>query len=182
MTPPTRKTWSRRGHTPVVRVRGRSQRRFSIAALACYKTGERSRVIFRPKRHADHKSEGRRSVAWTDYRDLLTAAHQQLDAPLVLVWDNLHVHLDGRLKTFIHDHAWITSFQLSPYAPNLNAAVRIWSLIRRSGQCNTAFTDPNHLIHMLRRRLRELQYRPDLIDGCLTATGLTLTTSRPQSQ
>jgi hypothetical protein len=29
-------------------VRGRSQRRFSIAALACYKTGERSRLIFRP--------------------------------------------------------------------------------------------------------------------------------------
>ncbi|MEU7687720.1 transposase, partial [Streptomyces spectabilis] len=30
MTPPTSRTWSRRGHTPVVRVRGRSRRRFSI--------------------------------------------------------------------------------------------------------------------------------------------------------
>lgn len=45
MTPPTARTWARRGHTPIIRVRGRSQRRFSIAALTCYKEGERSRLI-----------------------------------------------------------------------------------------------------------------------------------------
>ncbi len=89
MTPPTARTWARRGRTPVIRVRGRSQRRFSVAALACYKQGERSRLIYRPKRHVDHKRGGRRSFTWTDYRDLLIAAHQQLGAPMVLVWDNL---------------------------------------------------------------------------------------------
>jgi len=56
MTPPTARTWARRGHTPVIRVRGRSQRRFSIAALACFKQGERSLLIYRPKRHVDHKA------------------------------------------------------------------------------------------------------------------------------
>lgn len=81
MTPPTSRTWAKRGRTPVIRVRGRSQRRFSIAAMCCYKPGERSRLIFRPKRHVDHKRGGRRSFTWTDYRDLLTAAHHQLDAP-----------------------------------------------------------------------------------------------------
>ncbi|WP_371674172.1 hypothetical protein [Streptomyces sp. NBC_00289] len=34
MTPPTTRTWSRRGHTPVVRVRGRSHRRLPLAATA----------------------------------------------------------------------------------------------------------------------------------------------------
>ena len=104
MTPPTVRTWARRGHTPVIRVRGRSQRRFSIAALACYKRGERSRLIYRPKRHSDHKRGARRSFAWTDYRDLLIAAHQQLGAPIVLVWDNLNVHKDARLRAFIDNH------------------------------------------------------------------------------
>ncbi len=33
MTPPTSRTWARRGHTAIIRVRGRSQRRISIAAL-----------------------------------------------------------------------------------------------------------------------------------------------------
>jgi hypothetical protein len=44
MTPPTSRTWPGADTHPA-RVRGRSQRRFSIAALACYKQGERSRLI-----------------------------------------------------------------------------------------------------------------------------------------
>jgi hypothetical protein len=37
-------------------------------------------------------------------------------------------------------------------------------------------------MHALRHGLREIQYRSDLIDGCLAETGLTMTTSRQQSQ
>ncbi|CAG6396716.1 transposase [Streptomyces cocklensis] len=174
MTPPTVRTWSRRGNTPVVTVRGRSQRRISIAALTCYKHGERSRLISRPIIHRDHKDGGRRSFAWTDYRDLLVAAHNQLGRPLVLVWDNLNVHRDARMRAFIDAHDWITVHFLPPYAPQLNPVEGIWSLLRRRCQANTAFTDPVHLMRNLRQGLREVQYRPDLIDGCLAATGLTL--------
>ncbi|MFF4732302.1 transposase [Streptomyces mirabilis] len=182
MTPPTARTWARRGHTPVIRVRGRSQRRISVAALACYKQGERSRLIYRPKQHVDHKRGGRRSFAWTDYRDLPTAAHQQLGAPIVLVWDNLNVHKDRRLREFIDTHDWITGYFLPAYAPDLNPVEGIWSLLRRSSQANTAFTDPDHLMRALRHGLREIQYRSNLVDGCLAETGLTLTTSRQQGQ
>lgn len=35
MTPPIARTWSRRGCTPIIRVRGRSRRRLSVAALVC---------------------------------------------------------------------------------------------------------------------------------------------------
>ncbi|MDH6493764.1 transposase [Streptomyces sp. SAI-127] len=177
MTPPTTRTWARRGRTPVIRVRGRSQRRFSIAALACYKQGEHSRLIYRPKRHVDHKQGGRRSFTWSEYRDLLIAAHRQLGAPIVLVWDNLNVHKDARLRAFIDAQEWITSCFLPAYAPDLNPVEGIWSLLRRSSQTNTAFADPDHLLHTLRRGLRQIQYRSNVIDGCLTETGLTLTTS-----
>ncbi|KMS76663.1 transposase, partial [Streptomyces flaveolus] len=182
MTPPTSRTWSQRGTTPVIRVRGRSQRRFSIAALCCYKPGERSRLIYRPKRHADHKSTGRKSFAWTEYRDLLIAAHQQLDAPIVLIWDNLNVHKDRRMRAFIDAQDWLTAYHLPSYAPDLNPVEGIWSVLRRTTQANTAFTDPSHLIHRLRHGLRQIQYRSDIIDGCLTGTGLTPTTPRLQRQ
>lgn len=91
MTPPQAKTWSQRGRTPVVRVRGRSRRRISIAALTCYKPGHRSRLIYRPRRD-DGRRDGRKSFSWRDYRDLLIAAHQQLGGPIVLVWDNCETH------------------------------------------------------------------------------------------
>ncbi|MFD9068473.1 transposase [Streptomyces lasiicapitis] len=182
MTPPTSRTWSKRGRTPVIRVRGRSQRRVSLAALACYRPGTRSRLIYRLIRHGDHKRTRRRSFTWTDYRDLLAAAHQQLGAPMVLVWDNLSVHKHTRLRGFIDTHDWITAVHLPPYAPDLNPVEGIWSLLRRMSQANTAFTDLDHLERALRHGLRQIQYRSNTIDGCLAATGLSLTQTTPRLQ
>lgn len=106
MTPPTSRTWARRGSTPVIRVCGRSQRRFSFATLC--KNRWTLRLTYRPKRHTDHKSGGRKRFAWTEYRDLLIAAHQQLGGPIV-IWDNLNVHKDCRVRAFIDTHDWITA-------------------------------------------------------------------------
>jgi hypothetical protein len=41
------RTWGRRGHTPVVRVTGGSNRRVSLAALIAVKPGCRPRLIYR---------------------------------------------------------------------------------------------------------------------------------------
>ncbi|MEU1378428.1 transposase [Streptomyces triculaminicus] len=188
MTPPTSRTWSRRGHTPLVRIRGRSRQRISVAALCCYRPGERSRLIYRYLSHKPGDSTtraGRRSFAWTDYRDLLIAAHKQLGAPIVLIWDNLNTHRAAGMRDFIAAHDWITAFHLPPYAPDLNPVEGIWSLLRRSTQANTAFTDQDHLIRAFRHGIRTIQYRSHLIDGCLTGTGLAITnqpTSIPKGQ
>uniref|UniRef100_UPI003F687BDA IS630 family transposase n=1 Tax=Streptomyces polyasparticus TaxID=2767826 RepID=UPI003F687BDA len=180
MTPPIARTWARRGCTPVIRVRGRSRRRVSIAALTCYKPGQRSRLIYRPRRD-DGRRDGRKSFAWSDYRDLLQVAHQQLGGPIVLVWDNLNVHLDARLRSWIAGRDWLTVHQLPSYAPDLNP-VGVWGLLRRGWLSNVAFTSPDHLIQTVRRGLRTIQYRSDLIDGCLTGTGLSLSLTTPRVQ
>ncbi|MGW0623135.1 IS630 family transposase [Streptomyces sp. NPDC002765] len=173
MTPPHAKTWSQRGRTPVVRVRGRSRRRISIAALTCYKPGRRSRLIYRP-RHDDGRRDGRKSFSWRDYRDLLIAAHQQLGGPIVLVWDNLKVHKAADLQKFAEARDWLTIYYLPPYAPDLNPVEGIWSLLRRGWLSNVAFSTPEHLVQRIRRGLRHIQYRSELIDGCLAETGLTI--------
>ncbi|MEU2517052.1 transposase [Streptomyces syringium] len=187
MTPPTTRTWSRRGHTPVIRVRGRTTRCLSVAALLCCRTGERPHLINRPRRH-NRRKEARQSFAWTNYRDLLTAAHRQLVAPVVLVWDNLGTHRCAALRDFAAGQDWLTIFQLPAYAPELNPVEGIWSLLRRGFTANTAFTTPDHLTQTVRHGLRTIQYRPDLLQGCLTETDLTIhnrqptTTTHRQSQ
>ena len=45
----------------------------------------------------------------------------------------------------------------------------IWSLLKRS-IANFAAADQADLV----RKLKKIQYRPHLIDGCLAATGLTI--------
>ena len=173
MTPPRARTWGRRGQTPVVRVRGRSRRRISVAAMCCYRPGERSRMIYRPRFHSLLKG-ARKSFAWQDYRDLLVRAHLQLGAPITVVWDNLNTHRTADLRDYAAGHDWLTIVQLPSYSPDLNPVEGVWSLLRRGPMANTAFTDPDHLTRTLRRGLAHIQRHPELIDGCLTETGLTL--------
>jgi transposase len=172
MTPPHAKTWSQRGRTPVVRVRGRSRRRISIVALTGYEPGHRSRLICRP-RHDDGRRDGRKSFSWRGYRDLLIAAHQQLGGPIVLVWDNLNVHKAADLQKFAEARDWLTIYCLPPTHPTSTQSRGIWSILRRGWLSNVAFSTPEHLVQRIRRGLRHIQYRSELIDGCLAETGLT---------
>jgi hypothetical protein len=51
LRPPKARTWAPRGHTRVVRVSGRGSGRVSVAGLARYKPGARSRFFYRARTH-----------------------------------------------------------------------------------------------------------------------------------
>ncbi|MFG2125384.1 transposase [Streptomyces sp. NPDC048710] len=170
MTPPTTRTWSRRGHTPIVRVRGRSRSRLSVGAPTCYKPGQSSQLIYRPR--ADPRFDGRKSFAWTDCRDLIRSAHQELGGPVVLGWDNLNTRLTAGMRQFIAERGRLTVYQLPPCSPDLNPVEGLWSVVRRTTLANRAFADPEDLITAVRQGSRRLQYRSDVLDGCLAGTWL----------
>ncbi|WP_181387493.1 transposase [Streptomyces sp. Act143] len=157
-----------------MRVRGRSCRRILIADLTCHKPGQRSRLIYRPRRD-DGRRDGRKSFARTDYRDPLITALTQLGGPIVVVWDSLNVRLAHGMRQFIARQDWLPVYQLPSYAPDLKPVEGIWSLLGRGRMSNTAFNTPEHLIQTIRHGTRTIQYRPHLIDGCFAATGLSLT-------
>jgi hypothetical protein len=100
MRPPRSRTWGRRGITPVIRVRGGGTGHVSVAGLACYRPGHRTRLIYRLHCYRGRKGETR-AFTWAEYRNLLIAAHRQLPGGnVVLVWDNLSVHLRAELRDF----------------------------------------------------------------------------------
>ncbi|MFD8277572.1 transposase [Streptomyces flaveolus] len=116
-----------------------------------------------------------KGIGWRDLRDLralLIRAHIQLGGPIVLVWDNLRMHLVEPLREFIADRAdWLTVFQLPSYSPDLNPQEGIWSLVKRDIG-NLAAADLGQITRAVKRRLKQIQYRPDLVNGCLAGTGL----------
>lgn len=177
MTPPRARTWSRRGHTPVIRVRGRSRRRTPAAALCCYKPGEKSRLIHRP-RNPLLLADACKSFSWQDSRDLLVRAHIQLGGPIAVVWDDLNTHLAAGPKRYEAKHDWLTTIRLPAYAPDLNPVEAVWSLVR-GATASTAFDTPDDLDRKLRREIRRIQLRPHLIGGCLTSTGLAINPPTP---
>ncbi|MFC8720627.1 transposase [Kitasatospora sp. NPDC057198] len=173
LTPPRARTWGRRGCTPVVRVRGRGSGRVSMVGLTCCKPGQRSRLICAVREYRGREGEPR-GFGWRDFRDLLVRVHAQLGGPIVLVWDNLRLHLAKPLPAFIEANShWLTVFQLPTYAPDLNPQEGIWSLVKRD-LGNLAAADLGQITRAVKRRLEQIQYRPDTVDGCLAGTGLTL--------
>ncbi|MFI9761094.1 transposase [Streptomyces sp. NPDC051963] len=109
-----------------------------------------------------------------DFRDLLIRARIQLGGPIVLVWDNVRLHLTKSLWGFIEANVgWLTVFQLPTYAPDLNPREGIWSLVKRDIG-NLAAADASQITRAVKRKLKMLQYRPEVINGCLAGTGLAL--------
>jgi hypothetical protein len=59
------------------------------------------------------------------------------------------------------------------YSRELNPAEGIWSLLKRH-LADFAAADLTHLTRVIKRKLKKIQYRPYLVDGCLPPTGLTI--------
>ncbi|WP_319753008.1 transposase [Streptomyces sp. AK02-04a] len=91
----------------------------------------------------------------------------------------MNTHRAAGLSKYAADHEWLTIVQLPSYSPDLNPVEGIWSWLQRGPMANTAFTDPDHLTRTLRRGLAHIQRHPELINGCLTETRLTLTPDPP---
>jgi putative transposase len=144
----------------------------SIAGLTCYQPGKRPRLIYRTIGHRGRKGAPR-SFSERDYISLLDAAHQQLDGPIVLVWDNLNTHINVAMRELIATRNWLHVIRLPAYAPDLNPVDAVWSHLKRSIG-NLAVHGVDHLQAIITNRLGRIQYRTDLLDGFLTRTGLTL--------
>ena len=71
------------------------------------------------------------------------------------------------------NQAWLRVYRLPAYAPDLNPAEGIWSLLKQS-MANFAAADLDGLVRLVKRKLKKIQYRPHLIHGCLAATGLKI--------
>ncbi|MFF2820452.1 hypothetical protein ACFVT9_33610 [Kitasatospora cineracea] len=80
------------------------------------------------------------------------------------------------MKEFVAAQGWLTVYQLPPCASDLNPVEGVWPLLQRGSMSDVAFADPDYLVRTVRRGLRKIQYRPQLIDGCLAVTGLIIDT------
>jgi putative transposase len=174
LRPPKGRTWGRRGHTPVVKVTGGSNKRVSLAALIAIKAGQAPRLIYRVHKARRRRGDQRKGFTEADYARLFGAAHQQLSGPLVVVWDNSNTHLSAAMTELAAARDWLTIFQLPPYAHELNPVELVWSHLKRS-LANLAKRNLAQLTALVKTRLRHMQYRPSLLDGFLASTGLDLT-------
>jgi len=143
--------------------------RLSVAALLATRPGQRPRLIYRT--HRGRRGGRRKGFTEADYAALLDAAHSQLGGPLVLVWDNLNTHVSAAMTELVTARPWLTVYRLPPYAHELNPVEPVWSHLKRSLANLTKHTI-GELTALAKTRLKRMQYRPGLLVGFLTSTGL----------
>lgn len=161
-----------------MRVNAKGSGRVSIAGLVCLKPGRRGHVFYRLRVHRNRTGQ-RRSLSEDDYAALITAAHHQLHAPIILIWDGVNTHTSTTMRRLTAArHRWLTVVQLPAYAPDLNPVESLWSTVK-AGLGNLAVDGVDHLAAIIRNRLKRIQYRPELIPGFLAQTGLTLEPEPP---
>jgi hypothetical protein len=79
-----------------------------------------------------------------------------------------------QMKAFIAaNDDWLTDFHFPANAPDLNPQEGIWSLVKRDID-NLAAAGLSQVTRAVKRKLKMLQYRPEVINGCLAGPDLTL--------
>lgn len=110
MAPLVRRSWSLRGHTPVLRQRGRSLQKVSAIAAICI-LPKRDRVALYFRLHADANTE--RAMNFLEH------LQHQLHTPIVLVWDSFQAHKGELINECVLPRSAHLEY-LPPYAPELN--------------------------------------------------------------
>lgn len=162
-------TWAPVGQTPVLHVVKGEQAKLSMAALACYRPGAGrpalARLIWRTKPGWYHDGE---------LIDLLDQAHQQLAAPMILIWDNLPGHHSGRMHAAIRARDWLEVENLPSYAPDLNPVEGLWSSLKAVELANLTMTTLAEVIDQAHNGIDRVRRRPHLAYSFLRRTGLSV--------
>lgn len=158
----------------MVKVSNAGTKRVSLAALLAFRPHQPERVRLIHRAHTYHGRKGeKKGFDEHDYIRLLDDAHQQLRAPIVLVWDNLNTHKSVLMRSLIATRPWLTVFHLPACAPELNPVEGVWAVMK-CGLVNLAKRDVDQLRALVKTRLRRMQYRPALLAALLAKTGLDL--------
>jgi transposase len=166
LLPVVRRTWSRRGHTPVLRQRGRHRQKVSVIAVLCVSPDRREiRLYFQLLVDTTFNA----AAVLIFLRQL--ARH--LQAPMVLVWDRSNTHRGSRINAFL-DAVKSVAFHFPPYAPELNPVEYVWSYLKTKPLANLACPDVDRLAVLGRQHARRLQHKPDLLRSFIHHSPLSL--------
>ena len=166
MAPLVRRSWSPRGHTPVLKQRTRWYRKISIIGALCV-TPERDAVHLYFRLHAANINAVR-IVAFLRQLD------RQLAAPAMIIWDRLPAHRALKVKRFLADRPHLRTELLPPYAPELNPIEYLWGYLKFNPLANLPCMDLDFLADSARQATRSVQTDQDLLLSFIRHSPLSL--------
>lgn len=164
--PSVRRTWGRRGETPVITVPFNWKRMSAIASLI---TTPRARGVGLCLRLV------RGNVNHRVMRRYLSELKRHCRGrQVILLWDRLPVHRSRHVQNFLdRQRHWLTTEYLPPYAPELNPVENLWSFISGDENvANGAGENMDQVRHQVRGAAAKARRKPALGRSFLKHCGL----------
>jgi transposase len=167
LIPPVRRTWSPRGHTPILRHRFGWKKASMAAALGYRSDGTAARLCFHLQQPSDNT-------------DTLIAVLEQLAGfyagqRVVLLWDGLSAHWSTKLRAFLDSqHDWLTAERLPAYAPELNPVEYLWANLKDLELANRTTSTLAEVADATEQGIQRICNSDSPVVGFLAHTGLSL--------
>jgi len=149
--PSIRRTWSRRGSTPVLKLPFNWKRLSAIGALVASAEGGKVRAFLSLKQGA---------VTSEVVIGFLANLRRHVRGKVVLVWDRLGAHKSKRTRAYIEARRdWLKVEYLPAYAPELNPVEGMWAYLGATSLANYSADGLDELAGAVRRGVRRLRRR-----------------------
>lgn len=160
---PLKRTWSRRGQTPIQRTAiDHHQRLNLLGALLVSPKGKRIRLCIRSYWH---------SLTGTEVIAFLQQILDRVSGSIVLVWDRHPIHKRKTVQEFLASHKRLHMFYFPVAAPELNPAEFIWTQATEY----TAGTAPHNAKELqtnIFNAIARTRYSQKRLHSCLLGTHL----------
>jgi hypothetical protein len=167
LVPVTRRTWSPRGVTPILRHRFAWKRASMAAALGYHSDATGARLCF----HVQQDSYNTQTLIQVLQQLAGFYAGQQV----VLLWDGLSAHWSHDMRAWLEGQRdWLAVERLPAYAPELNPAEYLWANLKGVELANFAGDTVVQVADAAEQGIRRVCDDQQLVWSFLAHTGLTL--------
>lgn len=163
--PPIRRTWGKRGKTPIITSTG-SWKSLSVTGIIAVKAHrKRPRAYFTVQKGAVR--------ALDTIRTLRHLTHC-VRGGIALLWDGLPAHRAKIVKEFLsaYKHRFKMVERFPAYAPELNPQEYLWSASKGKDMSNFCPSKDNDLGTQTKKSLRRIQRTESVLQGALRKSGL----------
>lgn len=116
-----------------------------------------------------------RALVSEDVIRFVRRIHRDIGTPLLVIWDGAGIHTSREVREALAQGlspgVWLE--RLPPYAPDLNPDEGIWSYLKRR-LANVCCNSLEHLKKLLRREIKRLRPKADVVISCFEAAGLAI--------
>jgi transposase len=160
-----RRTWSKRGVTPIIASSGGWRSRTVIGTLLARSDGTYTRIVFSVLAHA---------VCSDDVIDYLKLLKKRMRGKkLILLLDGLPAHRSKKVKAWIQENKkWLTAYRFPAYAPELNPIEYLWSSSKSKDLANVCPKDMKELEKLITKSMKRINSSKTVLRGCLRASKL----------